>query len=370
MLIPTTCSMPLAFAILYNVQAHAGQLNINDTNNIRESTNVVANRLGNKMQSSMDKLVNDSSGKLFNRMLAAASFFRTDLNKTTLGKPGHSAIPALTGSRSLSLLPIACPSRSYKSFGSGLCDRQSVECAAKLRWSNIQGSMPCIVVCKVSEGGWQGTRNVRVLAGEEKSDGQQDRDKVLRLNKESQSGRKTISGRRIIRQREGKEMDEFLTSGSFFESAKAFLRAITLGGFGDIDEVGPGQLVVMDEDIPSQRLVKGQLYEVVRIYYQRRGTLSKQNSIEVAKVGAPNPAALKKGEVWDKWCELYSEEYHSQPVRCELDNIKLRPVGNEVSEALSIALPVALIPIGTFVIYGALTSGGQWCLLGPLLGHC
>lgn len=269
--------------------------------------------------------------------------------------------------------------------------------AGKLSSCSTVASVPCAVIFQAADRGlWAvASRSVRASAEGKKENGmgktlrgldqlmapdkpkaekeklenlQNDRDNVLRLGKARP--RQTISGRRVLQQRQSDEFDDFLDIGMRFEGAKSLFRAIRLGGMGDINEVRPGQLVVAMEDKPALRLVKGQVYEVLRVYYQRRGTISSKGRVEVTKVGAPPPKAFSKNEVWDKWCELYSEEYHSAPVRCELDDLKLRSVGNEVGEALSIALPVALIPLGTLALYGALTSDGDWCLLGPLLGHC
>ena len=41
------------------------------------------------------------------------------------------------------------------------------------------------------------------------------------------------------------------------------------------------------------------------------------------------------------YCELFSEEYHSSPVRVRPEEVGLRTVGAEIGEALFIAVPVA-----------------------------
>lgn len=54
----------------------------------------------------------------------------------------------------------------------------------------------------------------------------------------------------------------------------------------------------------------GQAYELTAIYYQQPGEFTTR--MQVNSLDAPPPSQDKN---WEMWVELFSEEYHSGPVR-------------------------------------------------------
>jgi hypothetical protein len=195
-----------------------------------------------------------------------------------------------------------------------------------------------------------------------------DRQEIMRSTGVKQSE----SGKRVVMQKSGDELNHLLQT-DFFSGAKTLLRAGAWWSNMNLNQIGPGQTVVAAEDVPSAQLVKGQAYEVVRIYYQRLDDGLGLHRMEVSSFGAPPPVASSKKEVWKQWCDLYSKEYHYSPVRCQVQEVKLCSVGSEVTDALTKALPIAVLPNAAMIAYGALALGQgdlQQCVMGPFTGLC
>eukprot|EP00747_Dinoflagellata_sp_TGD_P169970 gnl/TRDRNA2_/TRDRNA2_200309_c0_seq1.p1 gnl/TRDRNA2_/TRDRNA2_200309_c0~~gnl/TRDRNA2_/TRDRNA2_200309_c0_seq1.p1 ORF type:complete len:329 (+),score=39.26 gnl/TRDRNA2_/TRDRNA2_200309_c0_seq1:74-1060(+) len=163
--------------------------------------------------------------------------------------------------------------------------------------------------------------------------------------REAAENRAGFGGKRIYRG----ELEELMDSSLYWEGGKTILRALQLGGMGDLSQVHKGQLVVVAEDSPPD-LLKGQAYEVQRIYYQLRGDYSGKSRVEVETFASPPPPVAHKGDVWEHWCDLYSDHYHSRAVHVRPEDVQLRSVGGEIHEALKIALPVAFFPIALIII--------------------
>merc|ERR1719355_86215 len=120
----------------------------------------------------------------------------------------------------------------------------------------------------------------------------------------------------------------------------------------DVQKLSVGQMVVMMEDQPTANLVKGQNYDIVRIYYQNRDDWVGTNRLDVDSFSSPLPAhatSLMPG-VWDLWCELYNKEYHAgYPVKVRVQDTKMRSVGAEVMDALPYALSVSTLPLSLLI---------------------
>ena len=149
------------------------------------------------------------------------------------------------------------------------------------------------------------------------------------------------------------ELDDFLDVGMRFEGLWTLLRAISKGSVlnTDLGNVEVGELVVVGLDKPSLQLWEAQAYELTRVYYQRTTDELGTRRVDVGSLGESPPermyayeeeaSAKDGGGDWVLYCELFSEEYHSSPVRVRPEEVGLRTVGAEIGEALFIAVPVA-----------------------------
>jgi len=165
------------------------------------------------------------------------------------------------------------------------------------------------------------------------------------------SGSGSFGGRRVNSDRT--ELDDFLDVGMRFEGLWTLLRAISKGSVlnTDLGNVEVGELVVVGLDKPSLQLWEAQAYELTRVYYQRTTDELGTRRVDVDSLGESPPermyayeeeASVKDGGGdWVLYCELFSEEYHSSPVRVRPEEVGLRTVGAEIGEALFIAVPVA-----------------------------
>ncbi len=147
------------------------------------------------------------------------------------------------------------------------------------------------------------------------------------------------------------EVDDFLDVGMRFEGLWTLLRAISKGSVFNIDlgQVEVGELVVVGLDKPSLQLWEAQAYELTRVYYQRTTDELGTRRVDVDSLGESPPKLMYEYEEeaiggdgdWILYCELFSEDYHSSPVRVRPEDVGLRTVGAEIGEALFIAVPVA-----------------------------
>ena len=165
------------------------------------------------------------------------------------------------------------------------------------------------------------------------------------------SGSGSFGGRRVNSDRT--ELDDFLDVGMRFEGLRTLLRAISKGSVlnTDLGNVEVGELVVVGTDKPSLQLWEAQAYELTRVYYQRTTDELGTRRVDVGSLGESPPermyayeeeaSAKDGGGDWVLYCELFSEEYHSSPVRVRPEEVGLRTVGAEIGEALFIAVPVA-----------------------------
>ena len=165
------------------------------------------------------------------------------------------------------------------------------------------------------------------------------------------SGSGSFGGRRVNSDRT--ELEDFLDVGMRFEGLWTLLRAISKGSVlnTDLGNVEVGELVVVGLDKPSLQLWEAQAYELTRVYYQRTTDELGTRRVDVDSLGESPPermyayeeeASVKDGGGdWVLYCELFSEEYHSSPVRVRPEEVGLRTVGAEIGEALFIAVPVA-----------------------------
>ena len=165
------------------------------------------------------------------------------------------------------------------------------------------------------------------------------------------SGSGSFGGRRVNSDRT--ELEDFLDVGMRFEGLWTLLRAISKGSVlnTDLGNVEVGELVVVGLDKPSLQLWEAQAYELTRVYYQRTTDELGTRRMDVDSLGESPPermhayeeeASVKDGGGdWVLYCELFSEEYHSSPVRVRPEEVGLRTVGAEIGEALFIAVPVA-----------------------------
>jgi hypothetical protein len=300
---------------------------------------------GHAQNSISDTPVDRLSDALLNHVQAVQQQRFGDLDTTTYGKVGNSrslvpSYPCFTGPKAT-----ATPQRSMS--------LRNVHCLAVRLRQNEEAP----VATPVSPD--KPTNDDFLMERLRK-----DRKEIMRSTGVKQSQ----SGKRVVLQTH-KGSDHF-EGADFFEGAKTLLREGAWWSNLDLDQVGPGQNVVAVEDVPSAQLVKGQAYEVVRVYYQRLDDPLGQDRIAVTKFGAPPPVASSKKEVWRQWCDLYSKEYHYSPVRCQVREVRLCSVGSEVTNALKTALPMAVLPNAALVAYGALTQGGLHCVMGAFTGHC
>ena len=159
----------------------------------------------------------------------------------------------------------------------------------------------------------------------------------------------SFGGRRVNSDRT--EVDDFLDVGMRFEGLWTLLRAISKGSVFNIDlgQVEVGELVVVGLDKPSLQLWEAQAYELTRVYYQRTTDELGTRRVDVDSLGESPPKLMYEYEEeaiggdgdWILYCELFSEDYHSSPVRVRPEDVGLRTVGAEIGEALFIAVPVA-----------------------------
>ena len=159
----------------------------------------------------------------------------------------------------------------------------------------------------------------------------------------------SFEGRRVNNDRT--EVDDFLDVGMRFEGLWTLLRAISKGSVFNVDlgQVEVGELVVVGLDKPSLQLWEAQAYELTRVYYQRTTDELGTRRVDVDSLGESPPKlmyeyeeeAIGKDGDWIVYCELFSEDYHSSPVRVRPEEVGLRSVGAEIGEALFIAVPVA-----------------------------
>lgn len=159
----------------------------------------------------------------------------------------------------------------------------------------------------------------------------------------------SFEGRRVNNDRT--EVDDFLDVGMRFEGLWTLLRAISKGSVFNVDlgQVEVGELVVVGLDKPSLQLWEAQAYELTRVYYQRTTDELGTRRVDVDSLGESPPKLMYEYEEeaigtdgdWIVYCELFSEDYHSSPVRVRPEEVGLRSVGAEIGEALFIAVPVA-----------------------------
>ena len=159
----------------------------------------------------------------------------------------------------------------------------------------------------------------------------------------------SFEGRRVNSDRT--EVDDFLDVGMRFEGLWTLLRAISKGSVFNVDlgQVEVGELVVVGLDKPSLQLWEAQAYELTRVYYQRTTDELGTRRVDVDSLGESPPKLMYEYEEeaigedgdWILYCELFSEDYHSSPVRVRPEDVGLRTVGAEIGEALFIAVPVA-----------------------------
>lgn len=138
-------------------------------------------------------------------------------------------------------------------------------------------------------------------------------------------------------------MRELLDFRARLRGGGALLRAMTSRDVfaQTLGDVAVGQLAVVGEDVPSLLLWKNQHYEVRRVYFQRSDDELGAKRRDAATLGDVYPDG---GDTvnWTLYVELFSEEYHSTPVRVRPERVGLRTVGSEIVDALSVAVPVSL----------------------------
>ena len=165
------------------------------------------------------------------------------------------------------------------------------------------------------------------------------------------SGSGSFGGRRVNSDRDGAR--RLLGRRHALRGLRTLLRAISKGSVlnTDLGNVEVGELVVVGTDKPSLQLWEAQAYELTRVYYQRTTDELGTRRVDVGSLGESPPermyayeeeaSAKDGGGDWVLYCELFSEEYHSSPVRVRPEEVGLRTVGAEIGEALFIAVPVA-----------------------------
>ena len=138
-------------------------------------------------------------------------------------------------------------------------------------------------------------------------------------------------------------MAELLDVRARFQGGAALLRAMTSSDVfaQTLEDVTVGQLAVVGEDYPSLLLWKNQHYEVRRIYFQRSDDEVGAKRVDAATLGEDYPDGGDDVN-WTLYVELFSEEYHSAPVRVRPERVGLRTVGSEIVDALFVAVPVSL----------------------------
>ena len=156
----------------------------------------------------------------------------------------------------------------------------------------------------------------------------------------------TSASRSFEGRRGGEDRDpvrELLDIRARLEGGEALLRAMTSSDVfaQTLGDVAVGQLAVVGEDVPSLLLWKNQHYEVRRVYFQRSDDELGAKRRDAATLGDVYPDG---GDTvnWTLYVELFSEEYHSTPVRVRPERVGLRTVGSEIVDALSVAVPVSL----------------------------
>ena len=155
------------------------------------------------------------------------------------------------------------------------------------------------------------------------------------------SGSRSFEGRRGGADRDS--MAELLDVRARFQGGAALLRAMTSSDVfaQTLEDVTVGQLAVVGEDYPSLLLWKNQHYEVRRIYFQRSDDEVGAKRVDAATLGEDYPDGGEDVN-WTLYVELFSEEYHSAPVRVRPERVGLRTVGSEIIDALFVAVPVSL----------------------------
>jgi len=159
-------------------------------------------------------------------------------------------------------------------------------------------------------------------------------DKVEHAQSGSQSNASGYGGKRQARS----ELEEFLDVRLRFAGLTALVKGLSSKGALRSCDIAPGQTVVLSSDgRENLSLFMYQAYELTAIYYQQPGEFTTR--MQVNSLDAPPPSQDKN---WEMWVELFSEEYHSGPVRCLRSEVDFRTVFEEVFESLKIAVPVMI----------------------------
>ena len=98
-----------------------------------------------------------------------------------------------------------------------------------------------------------------------------------------------------------------------------------------------GDLIIAGNDLPGDRIVQFQTYELQRVYFQ--GLVEERVErvdVETLEATAPNGC-----EGFDKFIVIYSPQYHSEsgPVCIRPDEIEVVTLKTEVLESLWLSLP-------------------------------
>lgn len=135
------------------------------------------------------------------------------------------------------------------------------------------------------------------------------------------------------------EMEEFFDIGMRFAGFGALIKGLKASGLASLDNIKPGQIVILSKDptaAESLSLYRAQSYQLTSIYYQKPGELSRKEVDSLTKSPPDQSGA------WELWVELFSEDYHSGPVRCRRSEVEFRTVSEELVDSLKIAIPTFL----------------------------
>lgn len=105
----------------------------------------------------------------------------------------------------------------------------------------------------------------------------------------------------------------------------------------DRDRIKTGDSVIAINDVPGYDIVKAQMYELQRVYFQgvRNGQIER---VDVDSLEAVPPAGC---EGYTKYLLLFSPRYHSEsgPVILGYDEVQLVTIREEISNNWVLALP-------------------------------
>lgn len=162
-----------------------------------------------------------------------------------------------------------------------------------------------------------------------------------------------LAGRRVRRQKKQGDLEQLIDVGARFDGLWTLIDGVRKGSLSS--EIATGRIVIAKKDFPTKYIVMDQAYEVLEIYYQGlRG-----NNVERVPVASMDARPPDGCSGYIMYLKIFSAEYHNAPVVVRPEEVGLVSLGEEVLDALKIAIPILgfwLTVICFLLTYGAQTA--------------